>query len=478
MEKFYLEDYLRKEDSLQEVLLSEEEIEKRFMSLCERIQECFEQEWNREQEGLGNLLDLQKKAIIGYEKEVSFFKDKIKGYLRQFGEEQAPFPSWYRSIEEGIYHQNWGLAGLSEWFQEEFRQSSSAKIIGDRVYFMESGRMVLRKQRIPAARREQLVRALMLRTPEERMDKDFHELYLLDGTRITIYSDTLTKKGQDAMIFRRYIVPEYSFEEQARRHTIPKEGIPLFQEMVKIGYNTAFLGSVRSAKTSFLSTWQSYENPLLEGVMVETDPEIPLHQIMKEAPIIQIIADNERLKNVSKNLMRSDADYFILAEARDGVALDMAVRIANKGCRRMKMTFHSSDPTEFCYDVASEIVRSMSVDLESTMRKVAKSFHYLFHFVQLSDKSQKRLKGIYEVCCQGGASSIDIRQICKYDYQRDAWSWRYYMGKDKRVIGEEEDRDAFQRFERILRELAESQPIGGEEGESCRSYSGSGSLLC
>ena len=52
--------------------------------------------------------------------------------------------------------------------------------------------------------------------------------------------------------------------------------------------------------------------------MVETDPEIPLHKMMPNAPIVQIIADNDKLKSVTKNLLRSDSDYVIMAEAREG----------------------------------------------------------------------------------------------------------------------------------------------------------------
>lgn len=460
MSKFYLDDYLKQEELLKEEVFSSEELEESFFLLCDEILAHFEEEWNRETQGLGNILDIQKRAIIGYEKEVSYFKDKIRLHLKEHGQEKSWFPKYYESIEDAIYHQNWGLAGLAQWFGEEYQESSSAKIIGDRIYFMEAGKMVLKSQRINHNRREQLVRALMLRTPEERMDKDFHELYLLDGTRITIYSENLTKKTQDTIILRRYIIPDYSFEEQAKRHTIPEEAIPLFQNMVRIGYNVAFVGAVRSAKTTFLSTWQSYENQDLEGVLVETDPEIPLHKMMERAPIIQIVADNERLKHISKNLMRSDADYFVLAEARDGIALDMAVRIANKGVRRMKMTFHASDPQDFCYDVASEITRNFDVELESVFVKVAKSFHYIFHFVQLSDKSQKRLKGIYEICPASTRKEIQIKPICQYQYKEDTWKWHYHMGKDKWNIGIEEDADAWYEFDRCLQGLAEK---GGEE---------------
>lgn len=463
MGKFYLEDYLKEDDEYCASVMTESDVEQNFLQLCDRVREMFDEEWQKETSNLSALLEIQKKAIIGYEKEASFFKDKIQSYLNASGQTGSRYPSWYSSLTEAIYHQNWGMAGMAEWFTDEYRESSSAKIIGSRIYFMKDGKMVLMKQTISRERREQFVRALMLRTPEERMDKDFHELYLLDGTRITVYNDNLTKKDQDAVIFRRYIVPDYSFEEQARRHTIPEAAIPLFRDMVKIGYNTAFVGAVRSAKSTFLSTWQSYENPELEGVLIETDPEIPLHVIMEKSPIIQVVADNERLAGISKNLMRSDADYFILAEARDGVALDMAVRIANKGSRRMKMTFHCSDPLDFCYDVAVEIARQYSADPQSTMKKVAKSFHYIFHFVQLQDKSRKRLKGIYEVCPDDGCGNVAIIQICKYSYESDDWSFTYHMGEDKRIIGYEEDIQAFNRFESGLRSLSGETADNAEE---------------
>jgi len=461
--KFYLEDFLREDPEYNYTAGGGTQIARDFMQLCDKVKEAFDEEWNSETEDLAGILEIQKRAIIGYEKETAYFLDKIVSYLETTGQDRIKYPEYYNSLPEAVYHQNWGLAGMAEWFNEEYCQSSSAKIIGERIYFMEKGKMVLKKQTISSERREQFIRALMLRTPEERMDKDFHELYLLDGTRITVYGDGLTKKTQDAIIFRRYIIPDYSFEEQARRHTIPDEAVEIFKNMVKVGYNTAFVGAVRSAKSTFLSTWQSCENPELEGVLIETDPEIPLHHIMKDSPIIQIVADNERLMNVSKNLMRSDADYFILAEARDGIALDMAVRIANKGSRRMKMTFHCSDPKDFCYDVAVEIARNFNVDVESTMRKVAKSFQYVFHFVQLQDKSQKRLKGIYEVCPDGEKGRAEVIQICRYNYETDDWSFFYHMGDDKKIIGYEEDAEAFKRFDALFKEISSSEAVSYDD---------------
>lgn len=461
MEKFHLDQYLKIQSQVPQQLIASAPMS--FEKLCRRIYADFVKEWDSGKEDMNAVLTLQKKAIIGFENEVAYFKDKIRALLSEYGSEDHIFPAYYTTIEDAIYHENWGFSGISEWFNPEYKESSSAKIIGDRIYFLENGRMVLKPQRIEKSRREQLIRAFLLFTPEERLDKDFHEVYMLDGTRITIFGGAMAKKNQDVIIFRRYVVPIYSFEEQASRGTIPKEAIELFRAMVDVGFNVVFTGAVRTAKTTFLSTWQSYENQSLEGVMVETDPEIPLHKLMENAPIIQLIADNEKLKHISKNLLRSDADYFIMAEARDGIALDTVVKIASKGTRRMKSTFHSRDPMDFCYDVASEIVKSFGGNMDSTAVKVAKSFDYIFHFIQLKNKSQKRLKGIYEMSVDPKTKAILMIQICKYHFAKDCWFWHYEISSEKRLSGEEENGEAFIKMTEQLKLLSKKEGVLQDE---------------
>ena len=448
MEKFYLDKYVRNENT---VFLSSNYS---FSSVCQLIKNEFQEEWKSQEENTEKLVELQKKAIIGYNVEVKYFKKKIGEILRLFNINRIEFPQWYENLEEAIYHENWGLAGIAEWFSPQHEQSSSAKIIGDQIYFLENGRMKLKPQKISKNRREQLTRAFLLLTPEEKINKDFHELYMIDGTRITIFSGHMVKENQDVIIFRRYVIPQYTFEEQARRGTIPQKAIPLFEKMVQLGYNCAFTGAPRSSKTTFLTTWQSYEERELEGVMVETDPEIPLHKLMPKAPIMQILADNEALKSITKNLLRSDADYFIMAEARDGVALDTALRLASKGIRRMKITFHSKNPLNFPYDVADEIVRTYGGDVFYNAKRAAGSFDYIFHFIQLRNKSQKRLRSIYEISYSNENSKIDMNLICNYDVNKEDWRFYEYIGKEKEELGKVENLQVFKEFKDVLCDLA------------------------
>ncbi|WP_206458955.1 ATPase [Anaerovorax sp. IOR16] len=451
MDQFYLDQYLAKEEN------DIRRNDLNFFSLCERVKEIFFYELENQNDNLHSYMDIQKKAIIGYKNEVTYFKEKIRSIIKEEHAETVDFPNWYENLIDGVYHENWGLAGIAQWFSNPFYESSSAKIIGDRIYFLEEGHMVKKPQTISKNRREQMVRAFLLLTPHERMDKEYHEVYLLDGTRVTIFGKNMTKREQDVIIFRRYIVPQYRFEEQAKRGTIPFDAIPLFQTMVQLGYNVVFTGAVRTAKTTFLSTWQSYENPTLEGVMVETDPEIPLQQLMPDAPIVQLLADESRLSGITKNLLRSDADYFIFAEARDGNALDTALRIAAKGTKRMKLTFHTRDPLQFSMDVAIEILKERGGELHSTMIKVAQSFDYIFHFVQLKDKNQKRLKSIYELSLDEKNQEIRMKPICLYDYQKDGWRFFSNIAKKIEIHGFEESEEQYYQFKKQLEFLSNQE---------------------
>ena len=96
-----------------------------------------------------------------------------------------------------------------------------------------------------------------------------------------------------------------------------------------------------------------------------------------------------------------------------------------------------------------------------TMCKVAGSFDYLFHFIQLPDKSRKRLKGIFQMnLCEGG--EISIEPICSYDPVEDSWSFRYALGEAQEEYGRESGAGLLEAMKSELRALAEGSPYRSE----------------
>ena len=457
LEEFFIDNYLsslKTENAAGKKYLSQTEI---FLNLCKSVQAHFEEEWKKAEGQESKILERQTKALIGIPDHVNYFKDLIGKYLEGNAKTDTAYPKWYKSLTDGIFHEVWGLAGLSAWI--DMPESSSAKIIGERIYYLIDGKMVLQEQKISEQRFNALKKALLLLTPEIPQSSPNIEILMYSGQRVTFYGGTLTKSGQDIMVFRKYVVFNYTLEEQARRNTIPKEAVSLLKNLAKVGFNVLFCGAVRTAKTTMLTTFQLLEDASLEGVLIESNAEIPLHKLMPEAPVMQLVCDGEALSGITKQLMRSDGDYIICGEARDGNMLNLLVEIANRGTRHCKSTIHLTYVFDLPYDIANMIVNKKGGNLDHTIIKVAKSFHYVFSFIQLTDRSKKRLKGIYEIRFDYISHRISIHQICRYELESDSWTFACDIGADKEAIAKEENYPAFLSYKNELKMLAEKFPM-------------------
>ena len=430
----------------------------RFHQVCQIVEMEFDKEWNETDDAAKNRkLEKEKLAIMGAEAETSFYKEKIKEILLDKKLSEAWYPPWYPNLFEGVFAELYGLAGLAPWaydMEEKYRESSSAKLIGDRLYCLIDGRAQLQPQRIGRRRREQLKRTLLLATPYERLEYGFHEVYLHNGIRITIYSGDRTKDDQDIMVFRRYVLQDLAFEQLADKGTIPREAIPLFRKMIGIGFNVLFTGQVRSGKTTFLQVWQRYENPELEGLAIATDPETPWHRIMPQAPIMQLVADGEKLASVTKSLLRGDNDYILLEEMRDAAAFRLALDITSAGTARSKATIHDSDGVNVPYKMASKIREAYGGDSRAVIAQVYRNFDYAIEMAQLpEDKSRKVMKGIVEYEYDSSGDRVIARRICRYDFLTGQWLWNEEGGLTK-AEKYPEQRAAILEMRALLEELS------------------------
>lgn len=175
-----------------------DDFEERFKDICKIVEDAFDKDWDETEDGAKNRkLEREKRAIMGFEIEMDFYKEKIKGMLREKRLLNEWFPPWYTNIYEAIFAELYGLSGLAPWaydMTEEYKKSSSAKLIGENLYCLIEGKSVLQPQKIYRRRREQLKRTMLLATPYERLEYGFHEVYLHNGIRITIFSGDRTKK--------------------------------------------------------------------------------------------------------------------------------------------------------------------------------------------------------------------------------------------------------------------------------------------
>jgi len=460
LSKFSIENHLStSKSSKAKAAVSDE----RYRETLAIVKAQLDKRWDSsDTNGMASRLTLEKEAIIGKISAVNKLKDTIREILTETNRLAEPFPSYYGNLVGAIFSDLYGLSGITPWaydYTEEYRKSSSAKLIGENLYCLIDGRAVLQPQKIPYERREQLKKALLLSTPEERSEKGFHEVYLANGIRVTIYSGKRCKPNQDIIVFRKYVLKNLSFEKLQSYGTFPKKAIRLFEAMVEIGYNTVFCGMVRSGKTTFLRTWQSYEDSSLEGVTVATDPETDWAKICPGAPIMQLVADGKELLDIEKSLKRSDADYVILEEMRDATAYNLFLGITSMGTMRSKGTIHDTHPIRIPSKMASAIRSEFGGDEESIISQLFTNINYVIELYQVPEnKSFKRLRSITEFRYDPINNTCSAQKICQYYPESDTWGWKYDIGKDKKALATGYDK-AWEVFQSTLEELSQESPL-------------------
>lgn len=431
-----------------------------FKEACDIVLESLQKEWEKANElDKMDRLESEKRAIMGFEEETALFKAKIGEIVEEKDLGDAECPAWYKSIQDGIFNEIYGLAGLAPWAYdetEEYKNSSSAKLIGDKLYCLIDGVSVLQPQRITAERREQLKRALLMATPKERLEDGFHEVYLNNGIRITIFSGDRTKPGQDVMVFRKYIMRDLTFENLAELGTIPEESIELFKLMIGMGMNVIFAGPVRSGKTTFLQVWQKCENRKLEGLAIATDPETDWAELMPDAPIMQLVADGKELEEITKPLLRGDNDYVLLEEMRDGTAFNIALEITSTGTRRSKATVHTGNAKDLPMMMAEKIRSKYGGETIDIVRRIVKNFDLVFEFRQMEDnRAVKKLVGISQYYTDPKTNRPKTARMMYYDYETGKWIWNSFLS-EKFLSNEKQYPFEMGRMKEILKELEEN----------------------
>ena len=113
-ERFNLEKYLRTINT--EAGESDPPGEETFYAVCELVERCFEAEWEKSDDRSRNhRLEREKRAIIGYDKEVRYYKERIREILREHRLTESWFPPWYPDLAEGVFAELYGLSGLAPW---------------------------------------------------------------------------------------------------------------------------------------------------------------------------------------------------------------------------------------------------------------------------------------------------------------------------------------------------------------------------
>jgi len=158
-----------------------------FIDICANVRTKFYSDW-----GCGEntkvVIELIKRAVLGSEKEINFFVDRIKSILAEIDSlDETTTPSWYKNIPvaEAIYHEIWGWGPVAEWFTSDYADSPRFFIEGENCFVERDGHQKLMVQRITPTQKDRLIKVLS----SGNNDAMIKSIDMTNGTSVAITFD-------------------------------------------------------------------------------------------------------------------------------------------------------------------------------------------------------------------------------------------------------------------------------------------------
>lgn len=246
-----------------------------FHEVVSLVKEHFEKTYTNDQltdEEKQLRQEIEHNAILGDINSEKILIPEINAYLRDHNLQGISFPDFFDSLAHAIYHEIWGFGVFYKW--NKYPDSPSAKIIGKEIWFKIDGVFVKQKEELKDEEHiYEIFRALEVANRGFKINesKPRAEIEMKNGTRVTLAIPPATLYPE--IVFRRFIVRNFSFEEQAKRKTISLEDVPFFNAMAKLYLNTIIAGLVESGKSTMLKTFYGARDPHKVAILIESSPE-------------------------------------------------------------------------------------------------------------------------------------------------------------------------------------------------------------
>ncbi|MBL5868001.1 ATPase, T2SS/T4P/T4SS family [Heyndrickxia sporothermodurans] len=342
---FDINDYIHKNRIIEEVKEEKKKQTEGIHEVFRLVKDHFEKLYTSDQ-----LTDEEKEirqktehnAILGDKNSETILIPEINTFLRDNNLLGIKYPSFFESLAHAIYHEIYGFGVFYKW--NAFPDSPSAKIIGKEIWFKINGEFVKQDEELRDEEHiYEIFRALEVANRGFKINESNprDEIEMKDGTRVTISIPPASL--YPTIVFRRFIVRNFSFEEQARRGTIPKEDIMFFNVMSRLYLNTVIAGEVESGKSTMLKTFYGARDPNKVAILIESSPETYLKRDFPERLVHDFYTLDDDIEETIRHALRVDHDYVIFQEVR-GVEAEGAIKGTERGTRGLLMSYHITDP--------------------------------------------------------------------------------------------------------------------------------------
>jgi len=441
---------------------------KRFNDLCQivktELRHIIEDSNSSDQ---SEWMERQHQAIIGDLDAMGYFINKIEDVLRRKNMTSVDVPSYYNSLSEAIFHEVWGKSILAKW-DNRYPNSESAMIIGRELWIDVDGQMVKQPEHFESDEKvKKIIEAFKMRDPNAVLNYQNPELEIEheDGSRITMVSPPRGKELY--VVFRRFIVNNFSLEEQARLNTIPQEDVHIYRCLSRTLCNTVFAGRVRSAKSTFMKTMITERDSNLTIGLLEKDFELALKKHMPDRLIYELRASEGDLHTAIPRLLRMEHDFIVIGEIRSK-EMEGAMMACERGERGFMSTYHLTDADQVVPQLTRHLLdeypsRSFSIEQE----RVAQNIDLIITMGTDRDRKIKRVTGVYEVHWNPDKRQQEIRTIIKYHKRKNKYFYSLNFSKRLLSLMVDENEEATNELVKMLKEREEHSPLSdlNQEGD-------------
>lgn len=377
----------------------------------------------------GNLTDqelnerqrIEHAATLGDPKAATMLIEEIESLLREKKLTNVQYPNIFRSLSHAVFEHIFRFKEFYKWTL--YPESPSAKIVGKEIWFKINGTFVKQEEEFESIEETyQIIRLLQQTNPNLKINekKPQAEFDLMDGTRVTMTIPPRTLVP--TIVFRRFIVKKFSFEEQANKNTIAKEDVPLFQCLAKVPLNIVIAGPVESGKSTMLKTFFAERPKELVAILIEEHPESYLKRDFPDRLTHEFFVRDSNIAQVIRTSLRFDHDYVIWQEVR-GIEADAAIDGANRGATGLLMTYHVTEEEKIAEQLAQHIVDAYpNRKYVNEVRRVAQTLHLGVTMKNLKDNTKKVIS-VFEFCYDYEKDEAWINFLLKYNLITKKWEY-------------------------------------------------------
>ena len=411
--------------------------------------------------------EIEEAATIGKEKESKIIMSEIEAFLQEKNWIGASYPtSCYDSLVEAVFHEIYRFGVFAKW--GKVPQSVSAKIKGNKMLFKINGHFVEQPERLREGQVEEIIRTLQMRIPGLQINKSnpSEEFDMDDGTRIKVMIPPRTP--MPVIVFRRFVVRNYSFENQVALKTIPKSDVQLYKDLARTHLNTVIAGQVESGKSTFLKSMYGARKSIYSSILIENHPETYIWRDFPERDCDELYLNGQRsdIQAAISDALRIDHDFIMFQEVR-GAEAEGAIASTERGTRGLLMTYHITEPEDTPRQLAQHIVDEFPArNQEREIKRIASKLDIGITMKSIGN-GQKRVTSVYEICFERASGKAWINYLIKWDPKTDSWTYNADVSNDLLEKMSDFDEEIAEGFLITLQERELISPLIGNKTVDC-----------